>query len=239
MFCIEKQQDRLKKVANDYCFLTFVARFFSFNCMLFSLLCISLGGFCQPGGEIGISSGVGFYSGEYQARHFQNSQLYLSAIYRYNLNDRFAVRFHFGFSKIEVKDRYLFSHETKFYANGFGCHVKDLSMMLEFNFRSFMVRKTEESSWWSPYMSLGVGYLKADRTETLSIPLGVGVKFNLYRQLSCGIEWTTRKLFTDRLDGLEDPWKTGETNFLFNRDWFFVSGMTLTYRFPMSRKCRF
>lgn len=64
------------------------------------------------------------------------------------------------------------------------------------------------------------------------------MKFNLYGNLSCGVEWGGRKLFTDKIDGLEDAWETGETNFFFNKDWFFVSGVTLTYRFPMNMECR-
>ncbi len=102
-----------------------------------------------------------------------------------------------------------------------------------------MVQKIEKSSWWSPYMLAGVGLLKAGDAGSVSIPLGVGVKFNLYRQLSCGVEWTTRKLFTDKVDQLSDPWGTGETNFIFNKDWFFVAGITLTYRFPMNPECFF
>ena len=81
--------------------------------------------------------------------------------------------------------------------------------------------------------------MAAGENKSVSIPMGVGVKFNLYRQLSCGIEWSTRKLFTDKVDGLHDPWGTGETNFIFNKDWFFVAGITLSYRFRMNRECYF
>ena len=83
-----------------------------------------------------------------------------------------------------------------------------------------------------------LAFFTANDEGGIVIPLGVGVKFNLYGNLSCGVEWGGRKLFTDKIDGLEDAWETGETNFFFNKDWFFVSGVTLTYRFPMNMECR-
>ncbi len=222
-----------------YCLLAFVTRFFTFLYMLLPLLCVSLNSFCQPGAEVGILGGESYYLGEYNAGHFKNRQFYVAGLYRYNLNDRFALRLNAGFSKIDIQGVPLLSNGTEVYPDGFHCKVKDISAMVEFNFRSFMVQKIEKSSWWSPYMLAGVGLLKAGDAGSVSIPLGVGVKFNLYRQLSCGVEWTTRKLFTDKVDQLSDPWGTGETNFIFNKDWFFVAGITLTYRFPMNPECFF
>jgi len=207
--------------------------------MLLPLLCISLDSFCQPGGEVGVSGGTGYYLGEYNARHFHNRQMYVAGLYRYNLNDRFALRLNAGFSKINIQGVPLLPDGTTAYPDGFQCKVRDVSVMVEFNFRSFMVRKVENSSWWSPYMLIGAGFLKAGETGSVSIPAGVGIKFNLYRQWSCGVEWSTRKLFTDKADQLNDPWRTGETNFIFNKDWFFVGGITLTYRFPMNPECHF
>lgn len=222
-----------------YCLLAFVTRFFTFLCILFTLLFLSLDGYCQPGGEIGVMGGAGYYLGEYNAGHFKDNQVYIAGLYRYNLNNRFALRFNAGFSKIDIQDKPLLPNGEVHYPEGFHCTVKDISGMLEFNFRSFMVRKVKESSFWSPYVFAGVGFFKAGDEGSVSIPMGLGIKFNLYRQFSCGVEWGTRKLFTDKVDNLYDPWGTGETNFVFNKDWFFVGGITLTYRFPMNAECHF
>lgn len=165
-------------------------------------------------------------------------QPYWGGLYRYNLNDRFAVRLNAGFSKIDVQQPLLPNGEQH-YPEGFHAKVTDLSGMLEFNFRSFVVRKVKESSWWTPYLLVGVGYFKAGDAGNVSVPMGLGMKFNLFRQCSCGLEWGTRKLFTDRADRLHDPWDTGETNFVYNKDWFFVAGFTLTYRFPVEMECHF
>lgn len=228
-----------KQSRGCYRLLAFVTRFYISCLLLFPLLFLSLNGFCQPGAEIGVMGGVGYYLGEYNSRHFGNQQSYLAGLYRYNLNDRFALRLNAGFSKIDIKNKVLLPNGEVSYPENIHATVKDISGIVEFNFRSFMVQKTEESSWWCPYIFGGVGFFSAGKAESVSFPLGVGMKFNLYRQLSCGIEWGTRKLFTDKIDGLYDPWGTGETNFIYNKDWFFVAGFTLTYRFPLNPVCHF
>ena len=235
-----EQRELPKRFQLCYCFLAFVTRFFTFISLFFPLLLLSLDGFCQPGGEFGDLGGRGYYMGEYNPnRHFDRSQRYLGGFYRYNLNDRFALRLNAGFSKIDIRERPLLSNGETVYPAGFHCTVKDVAAWVEFNFRSFWVQKVKESSWWSPYLFTGVGYLGAGDESSVSIPLGIGVKFNLYRQWSCGIEWSARKLFTDKIDLVYDPWGTGETNFIYNKDWFFVGGITVSYRFPLNPECHF
>lgn len=223
-----------------YCLLAFVARFFTFHFSLFILLLLSLDSFCQPGAELGVIGGVGYYLGEYNpSRHFNQNQVYMGGFYRYNLNDRFAFRFNAGFSKIDIEQQSLLANGDQLYPESFHATVKDISGVVEFNFRSFMVAKVKESSWWAPYLFTGVGYLGAGEEGYLTIPMGIGVKFNLFRQLSCGIEWSARKTFSDKIDAISDPWETGETNFVYNKDWFFVAGITISYRFPVNRECHF
>lgn len=223
----------------SYCFLVFLRRFSLSLFILFFSLCLSLKSFCQPGAEIGVIGGVGYYTGEYNIKHFGYMKHYLGGLYRYNLNDRFAIRLNAGFSKIDISEKVLLANQEIKYPTSFQTKVRDFSAVVEFNFRSFMVRKVKESSCYSPYLFLGVGFLGAENDGSISIPMGVGVKFNLWGQFSCGVEWSVRKLFTDKLDKLEDPWKTGETNFFYNKDFFFVAGLTLTYRFPINRECYF
>lgn len=207
--------------------------------VFFLLLFLSLEGLTQPGGEIGVMGGTGYYLGEYNLKHFGQRQLYTGVLYRYNFNDRFALRLNAGLSEINVKHKWLSGIKGDGYPEPLVREIYDVDAVVEFNFRSFLVRKTEKSSWWSPYMFCGVGYLGTEEIHTVSIPMGVGVKFNLFRQFSWGVEWGTRKLFTDKIDGVGDPWGTKETNFVYNKDWFFVAGITLTYRFPVEPECFF
>ena len=108
----------------------------------FPLLLLSLDGFCQPEGELGILGGMGYYMGEYNPnRHFDRSQRYLGGFCRYNLNDRFALRLNAGFSKIDIRERSLLSNGETVYPAGFHCTVKDVAAWIEFDFRSFGCRK--------------------------------------------------------------------------------------------------
>lgn len=223
-----------------YTLLLSFLRFFIFRFSFFIFSCLSLNAFSQPGAEIGVIGGVGYYLGDYNpSTHFKDMRRYVGGFYRYNLNDRFAFRVNAGFSKLDVKRGGLLDNAGVAQPEGFTSSVTDISGVVEFNFKSFMVAKTKESSFWAPYLFTGVGFISTEAAGSLTIPLGVGVKFNLYRQFSCGIEWSARKTFSDILDGLDDPWKTGESNFIYNKDWFFVTGITISYRFPTSPECHF
>ena len=154
-----EQRELPKRFQLCYCFFAFVTRFFTFISLFFPLLLLSLDGFCQPEGELGILGGMGseatvlFYKKiidntsvnndrEYNPnRHFDRSQRYLGGFCRYNLNDRFALRLNAGFPKIDIRERSLLSNGETVYPAGFHCTVKDVAAWIEFDFRSFGCRK--------------------------------------------------------------------------------------------------
>ena len=49
-----EQRELPKRFQLCYCFFAFVTRFFTFISLFFPLLLLSLDGFCQPEGELGI-----------------------------------------------------------------------------------------------------------------------------------------------------------------------------------------
>ena len=159
-----------------YRLFAFITRFFTFRFSLFLLLLLSLNGFCQPGAEIGVIGGGGYYIGEYNpATPFKAVKSYFGGLYRYNLNDRFALRLNVGFSKIGLQDVEWPGEET--FPREFSTSVRDICGLVEFNFRSFLVPKTDKSSLWSPYLYTGLGFFTANDEGGIVIPLGVGVKF--------------------------------------------------------------
>ena len=119
-----EQRELPKRFQLCYCFFAFVTRFFTFISLFFPLLLLSLDGFCQPEGELGILGGMGYYMGEYNPnRHFDRSQL------------------NAGFPKIDIRERSLLSNGETVYPAGFHCTVKDVAAWIEFDFRSFGCRK--------------------------------------------------------------------------------------------------
>ena len=70
---------------------------------------------------------------------------------------------------------------------------------------------------------------------TMNIPMGIGVKYKLGERLNIGLEFTMRKAFSDKLDGLKDL--NGVTSgFAKNTDWYSFTMISITYEF--SKRCR-
>ena len=70
---------------------------------------------------------------------------------------------------------------------------------------------------------------------TMNIPMGIGVKYKLGERLNIGLEFTMRKAFSDKLDGLKDL--NGITSgFAKNTDWYSFTMISITYEF--SKRCR-
>ena len=65
--------------------------------------------------------------------------------------------------------------------------------------------------------------------------MGVGVKYKWKERLNLGLEFTMRKGFGDRLDGLSDL-NGIKSSFAKNTDWYSVFMFTITYEF--SKRCK-
>lgn len=109
----------------------------------------------------------------------------------------------------------------------------DLALNAEFNF--FQYRPTKRKDNYSPYVTGGIGYnlvFSPDVRGSTAVVLayGAGFKFNVSKRVSSGIEWTFRKTFNDRLDGIENPGADYAT-FNHNNDWYSIVGIFVTYKF--------
>lgn len=119
--------------------------------------------------------GPGYCLGEYDAGYFRHDQVYIAGLYRYNLTDRFALRFNAGFSKIDIQQMPLLPVEEVSYPTDIHCRVRDFSKVMEFDFRSFMVAKVKESLGWSLYILAGEFFRRWRRREYF-YPFGNGYK---------------------------------------------------------------
>ena len=87
---------------------------------------------------------------------------------------------------------------------------------------------------YTPYITTGFSgalILSSDPASDnlLSLPVGLGVKLNVSKRITAGAEWSFRKTFNDRLDGLENP--SGKYSVLHNNDWYSFLGVFITYKF--------
>ena len=99
-------------------------------------------------------------------------------------------------------------------------------------------------SKFAPYVFIGLAVFKVSPKVTgrelsvlesdltaVSIPFGVGIKFNFSGNLGLGIEWGMRKTYTDKIDGLREKYDDGyQLSNTQNNDWYSIIGLTLNYK---------
>jgi hypothetical protein len=188
--------------------------------------------FAQPKANIGIFVGTAYYMGDINPnRHFYRSSLSLGALYRYNLNTRLALRFNAYYARLSGSDLDFpktLHPDRPLSPAIFNTALLDAALQIEYNFLPF----TPNLGKWAytPYISAGIaGALITSSRNFVSFPFGIGTKVNLTSRISAGAEWSFRKTFTDRIDGIGNPSET--SSLLHNNDWYSFLGVFITFKF--------
>ncbi|MFV0219116.1 DUF6089 family protein [Empedobacter falsenii] len=180
----------------------------------------------------------------------------IGGLYRFNINPQMGFRANISYSKVGASD-----HRSKEYYKlkrnkNFRNNIVEGSLMFEYNF--FNINDDQEKAQ-SPYIFFGVGAFSAKRKKyeevgvppiekrklDLSIPFGVGykVRFNYSWILSfeTGIRYTNVDYIDYNTGKFSEKYKNIFPNFpyddpnnygnLSNKDWYVLSGITLTYSF--------
>ena len=150
----------------------------------------------------------------------------IGPIVRYNFNMRNSLRAHAVFYELAGSGEIFGGTAAEFQSS-----FVDLGLDFEFNWWPYQTahRKTK----YSPYVTAGLGYglnLSSEGKSHLYLPFGVGVKADLWRKLSGGIEVSMRKTFTDKIDGVYNPGGEGGQTPMANTDWYMFTGFFLTYK---------
>jgi hypothetical protein len=180
--------------------------------------------------EIGINGGGSYYLGEANSQLFKNMQLAYSGFLRLSFNPRLSA-------KIEVTN-------TNVAGTGFNNSVIVTDITGEFNFFDLEKNKNRQfSKIFSPYIFAGVGmmdYKYYTNITTLninpSIPFGLGMKVKLGTRWNLNVQWTTRLLLADNLEGkpeFNNPnWLNGSNP--FNND--ILSSLTIGISYNIWKK---
>ena len=204
------------------------------------ILCFTLIVKAQRNSDIGIAGGTSFYLGDInQEKVFYRPGYSFGPILRHNFNKRTSLRFkaiYTSFSGSDddfntvLPDRYRFP-------NTFSINILNFGSQVEYNFFPYL---TGDIAYvWTPYIFGGIGYsyiLSSSSTSPLAkpaknyfnIPFGAGLKVNLSKRMSGGMEGAFHKSFSDRIDGIIPL--TGETK-VFKTDWHYFIGLFITYKF--------
>ena len=207
----------------------------------------------QRDANFGAFAGTSYYMGDINPnRHFYRPRPSLGIIYRINLNKRYAIRASGYYASLSGSDIDFTGRTNQnldrinpdryFEPVEFNTSLIDGTLQFEFSFLPFVPNL---GNWdYTTYVAGGIGYsivissnvrtnLNADYVRNpiphLTIPFGIGFKFNMSRRVSAGFEWSFRKTFSDRIDYLRNP--TGDVSVIHNNDWYSFAGIFITYKF--------
>lgn len=182
--------------------------------------------------DLGIYLGGSSYLGDInQNRLFYNFNPSVGGFIRYNYNSRWALRLNGQLLKIDANDLDFNNAYQQNRNEKFDTELGEVSLFVEFNFLRYHSKLKARYHKFSPYLITGFSYAQSTNTSSpLSIPMGVGFKFAVKDRLTGSVEWVMRKTFTDELDNLSDPLNTKSSSLLYNNDWYYFVGITLSYK---------
>ncbi len=224
--------------------------------LVFATVWITVSGVAQKTADIGIWGGTSVYFGDMsEALPFQTFNLNFGAYFRYNFNARVGLRAMFLTGNVAQKG------EIEGMPWAFDKSVQDLSLQVEINYLKYILG--EKKTPFSSYVTFGIGVdyfsynmdpaliaqfnpehnkgsdiIDNDPVIATTIPFGIGFKYNIGRRLGVGIEYQARKMFSDKLDDIDDTLAIkaeGEreeityTTGVHNNDWSGYLGIHVTY----------
>ncbi|MCH5176141.1 MAG: outer membrane beta-barrel protein [Prevotellaceae bacterium] len=191
--------------------------------------------------ELGAMAGPSFYMGDANLNGFyKNVTMAGGLIGRYNINPRMALKFDLAYGRVKGDA-----------TNGANKFPENEGQKLSFNNALFDAGCQYEISFWgfgtgggykghkrlTPYIQLGLGFTYGNDTFTMNIPLGFGVKYKVKPRWNVGVDWSMRFSMSDRLDGIEDPYRI-KSGLLKNKDSYSWTMIYVSYDLcPKYRKC--
>lgn len=196
--------------------------------------------------EIGAGGGVVGYLGDFNGSITKNLQPAATIVGRYNINSYMAVKLQLAYGKMKgssekVKTYYPdYSDKTYTFSNPIGALVA----AYEYNLVPYGTgREYRGAKRLAPYLSLGLeaNYIRVNGEHkrnvfTMSIPLGIGLKYKLGERANIGLEWAMHFSLSDELDGVKDPYGIKSSGLFKNTDCYSSLMITATYSF--NAKCR-
>ncbi|MBB5282438.1 hypothetical protein HNQ92_000559 [Rhabdobacter roseus] len=190
--------------------------------------------------ELGASVGAFNYKGDispaFNPRFFRPGG---SLFFRYNVSRSVSFRAEGLLGSITADDQYAKEAFQQARNLSFRTRISEVALLTEYNFLNYEDRRFAFN--WTPYVFGGVGYMgfkpspktEGYPTRGLVIPFGVGVKYQIHRPWSVGLEFGTRKTFTDNLDNLGERLSTNrlEQGNPALKDMYYYLGLSLTYTF--------
>lgn len=190
--------------------------------------------------EIGGSLGGMLYKGDVSpALNPRFFNLAAGGFFRYNASRSFSIRAGGAIGAFEAEDR--FSKDPLQQARNYSFRTKINEVFIDFEYNFLNYKPVPKAKNWTPYVFGGVGLCKFNNAViraggVVTYPLGIGVKYEIKRPWSIGLEYGTRFTRHDYLDGLGDltfghaMTKTTQSNPALTDSYTYVA-LTLSYTF--------
>lgn len=190
--------------------------------------------------EVGGGLGGMLYKGDVSPA--LNPRFYRPAanlFFRYNVSRSFAVRAGVAVGSIGAADRFSSDPFQQARDYSFRSRLSEGSIDLQYNFLNYKLQPKVQN--WTPYVFAGLGLCSfrnpvVKARGIINIPLGIGIKYEINRPWSVGVEFGTRFTKHDYLDGLGERTygvttnKTAQGNPVL-RDSYTYTAITLSYTF--------
>ncbi|MFC5047245.1 DUF6089 family protein [Aquimarina hainanensis] len=192
--------------------------------------------------EIGLMAGGSNYIGDIgSTTYISPNKLAIGAIGKWNRSKRHAFRASFLYAKLSADDA-KGDQRRKQRGLTFTNSVKEISAGMEFNFWEWYLYNDKPQ--FTPYLYTGIttfnyGASAVDANNRITayadkwsfaIPMVVGIKKTLGRNLVIGAEIGARYTFTDNIDGSNPDSAYGNSfGNTDNNDWYVFTGITLSY----------
>lgn len=183
--------------------------------------------------EAGVAVGVSGYLGDVnQSNVIKNPGFTGNALFRYLINKRFAVKIDLTTAKISGNSADFANMFPDGVQYAFSAQYYDAAVAFEFNFLNFgMNNDYRRLKRMTPYLSLGLGATySSKKCFSPNIPIAIGAKYKLTNRLNLGLEVRARMMLNDKVDGLSDLYKIGNS-FMKNTDWCPTLMFSISYEF--------
>lgn len=243
--------------------------------------------------EIGFLVGGTYYIGDLNQKHFNRTKPALSLIYRFNLHSRLTLRVNALYGNIQATDADATKESIRNRNLSFQTDIYELGAGVEYNYFPFQIGheryrgtayilyelavarinpKTNYNGNLVELQSLGTegqGTSESNKANysltQISIPIGVGGRISIGKNLALNVEYGIRFLFTDYLDDVGgyryvdpvvltaengpiaadlsnrslDGNRAGRRGNPTSRDWYSFAGIGLSYRLGRPTNCHF
>lgn len=188
--------------------------------------------------DVGLSAGMSGYGGDANSGFwFRRAGVSLNAVGRYIIDSRWALRLQGGMMTLSGDTRDMDTALPYDAVYTFKSTLGVVETRGEYNFFPYGIGETyKRLRRWSPFVSLGLGGVMSssggNNCFTMSIPIGVGIRFMPRERLNLGVELTFAKTLGDHIDSadLSDIY-TIKSSFLKNTDIYSALTFSVTYEF--------